>query len=177
MSDSPIDGVVLTDLLTRGDDRGGFTELFRTSWFTSMPEPVQANLSASKAGVLRGMHYHRQQTDYWCPLSGKAFIALFDLRAGSPTQRVSATLTFDAAQGLRGLLIPAGVAHGFCAITDMQLLYMVDAEFTGEDESGFAWDDPDLGITWPTTDPVVSERDRAGDPLSGALADAPPYAG
>jgi dTDP-4-dehydrorhamnose 3,5-epimerase len=175
VSDSPIDGVVLTDLLTRGDDRGGFTELFRTSWFPSMPKTVQANLSLSKAGVLRGMHFHRQQTDYWCPLSGRVFVVLYDLRAGSPTQRISATLTFDPAQGLRGLLIPAGVAHGFCAITDMQLLYMVDAEYSGEDESGFAWDDPGLGVTWPTPSPTVSERDRSGDPLEAALADPPHY--
>ena len=177
MSDTPIDGVVLTDLLSRGDDRGAFTELFRTSWFPSIPKPVQANLSASRAGVLRGMHYHRRQTDYWCPLRGKAFVALFDLRAGSPTQRASATLIFDAAEGLRGLLITAGVAHGFFAITDMQLLYLVDAEFTGDDESGFAWDDPDLGIDWPTTTPLVSERDRAGHPLAVAMSDPPSYAG
>jgi dTDP-4-dehydrorhamnose 3,5-epimerase len=177
VSDSLIDGVVLTDLLTRGDDRGGFTELFRTGWFPSVPKAVQANLSASKAGVLRGMHYHRRQTDYWCPLLGKAFVALFDLRAASPTQRAHATFTFDASEGLHGLLIPAGVAHGFFAVTDMQLLYLVDAEYTGDDESGFAWDDPDLGISWPITTPVVSERDRAGRPLADALADPPSYAG
>jgi dTDP-4-dehydrorhamnose 3,5-epimerase len=175
VSDSPIDGVVLTDLLTRGDDRGSFTELFRSSWFPTMPKTVQANLSVSKAGVLRGMHYHREQTDYWCPLAGKAFVVLFDLRAGSPTQRITASLSFNATDGLRGLLIPAGVAHGFCAISDMKLLYMVDAEYTGEDESGFAWNDPGLGIAWPAADPVVSERDRHGSSLESALADPPRY--
>ena len=175
MSTSPIDGVVLTDLEERRDDRGSFVELFRQSWLADSHPMMQANLSLSRAGVLRGMHYHRRQADYWCVLEGVAAVGLYDLRAGSPTREAAASFTFDAGLGLRGLYIPAGVAHGFAAVSDVRLQYLVDAEFTGDDEHGFAWDDPDLGIVWPIERPLVSERDSVNPSLAEALADAPPF--
>ena len=138
---------------------------------------VQANLSTSRARVLRGMHFHRRQADFWVVLDGMAFVGLYDLRAGSPTQRETTTLTLDARQGLTGLLIPPGVAHGFCAITEVGLLYLVTAEFTGEDEGGFSWNDPDLAISWPFEEPIVSERDRTSGTLASVLRDPPAFSG
>ena len=163
-------GVHLVDLTTRGDERGSFTETFRQEWFPGAPPIVQSNLSISRAGVLRGLHVHRRQADYWCWLDGTAFVALYDLREGSPTHRQAWTRVFDANESLVGLYIPNGVAHGFTALTDARLQYMVDGYFTGEDEQGFAWNDPDAAITWPVTDPVLSDRDREAGSLAEMLA-------
>ena len=136
---------------------------------------VQANLSVSHAGVLRGIHFHRSQADYWVFLEGRAFIALLDLRSGSPTERTMLTLTIDAGEGRRGIYIPPGVAHGFLAITDTWLQYMVDVYYTGDDEHGFVWDDPEAGVPWPIDRPVLSERDAAAIPLADVLGQAPAY--
>ena len=69
---------------------------------------VQSNLSVSRAGVLRGLHFHRAQADYWCVLDGSAFVALYDLRDGSPTRGRAWWDTFDAGAGLCGLYVPPG---------------------------------------------------------------------
>jgi dTDP-4-dehydrorhamnose 3,5-epimerase len=136
---------------------------------------VQSNLSQSKMGVLRGMHYHRQQADYWVVIEGRAFVGLFDLRIGSPTQGERQELEMDG-EAPTGLYIPPGVAHGFAARTDLGLLYLVDAYYgDGADEHGIAWDDHELGIGWPVSNPVLSDRDRSNPPLAMALADPPKW--
>ncbi len=130
---------------------------------------VQSNISRSKPGVLRGVHYHLQQADYWVALDGRAFVGLIDLREGSPTLGRAAALTLDAAEP-SGVYIPPGVGHGFLAETDFVLQYMVDRYFDGADEFGVAWDDPELGIDWPTSAPTLSDRDRTNPPLAEVLA-------
>lgn len=136
---------------------------------------LQSNLSVSHAGVVRGIHFHRTQADYWVVLEGRAFIALLDLRSGSPTESAVQTLTIDVAERPRGIYIPPGIAHGFLAITDVWLQYMVDAYYTGDDEHGFAWDDPDAGVPWPVERPMLSERDRAAPRLAEVRAEAPAF--
>jgi dTDP-4-dehydrorhamnose 3,5-epimerase len=136
---------------------------------------VQANLSLSRAGVLRGLHFHRRQADYWCVFAGRAFVGLYDLRRGSPTEGKKAEVRLDESEGRSGLYIPKGVAHGFYAETDVQLQYLVDQYFTGADEFGVTWNDPDLGIDWPGRDPILSDRDRSNGTLADALRDPPPY--
>jgi dTDP-4-dehydrorhamnose 3,5-epimerase len=69
------------------------------------------------------------------------------------------------------------VAHGFYAETEVVLLYLVDAYFTGDDEFGLAWDDPGVGLTWPSADPILSERDLANPSLAEVLRDPPAYPG
>lgn len=170
------DGVRTIDLVSHDDARGAFTETFRRSWLPDeAPAMVQSNLSRSRAGVVRGMHFHRRQADYWVVLEGRAFIALLDIRPGSPTIGVLDTLTVDAARARRGIYIPPGVAHGFAAITDTALLYMVDAYYTGDDEHGFAWNDPTVGVPWPVEGPVISDRDAGAPPLDRVRDQAPPY--
>jgi len=136
---------------------------------------VQSNLSRSRAGVLRGLHFHRRQADYWCVLEGTAFVALVDLRAGSPTEQATWWQTFDAGTAMRGLYVPPGVAHGFYAVTDLALQYLVDAAFTGEDEFGIAWDDPDLAIPWPSAEPLTSDRDASNPSLAEMLGEQPAF--
>jgi dTDP-4-dehydrorhamnose 3,5-epimerase len=171
----PIAGVALARLEVHTDDRGSLFEVFRASALPGRPI-VQANVTASAPGVLRGLHFHREQSDYWVPLEGRAVVGLHDLRAGSPTGGRAATIELDSAEP-HGLRIPAGVAHGFAARTRWRMLYLVDDEFTGDDEFGVAWDDPALGIDWGTDDPLLSERDRTNPSLEAVLADPPSYRG
>jgi dTDP-4-dehydrorhamnose 3,5-epimerase len=161
-----LDDVFLVPLEWRADDRGAFSELFRGSWMPDAPPMVQVNMSRSRAGVLRGMHFHREQADFWVLLSGKQFVALYDLRPNSATTSRSLELSMDPSEQVRGLYVPPGVAHGFYAETEVELLYLVDRYYTGEDEYGFAWNDPAAGIRWPTADPVLSDRDLSNPPLA-----------
>lgn len=166
---SGIAGVQLYPLERHGDDRGSLTEVYRRAWVAGGREVVQANLSVSRRGVLRGLHWHRRQADYWCVLSGVAHVALVDLREGSPSRLATFERRIDAAEGRVGLAIPPGIAHGFYAETEVFLQYLVDEPYTGDDEFGLAWDDPGLRLSWPTAEPVLSDRDRANPPLSEIL--------
>ncbi len=174
MNDPSIAGVETWELRRLGDERGSFAETYRREWLPAgAREMVQSNLSRSRAGVLRGMHYHREQADHWVVIEGRAFVALYDLRTGSPTRGERQELEMDG-QSPSGLYIPPGVAHGFSARTEVALQYLVDAYYgSGQDEHGIAWDDPELGIGWPDPEPVLSERDRANPPLAEALHDPP----
>lgn len=171
-----IAGAQLLPLAAHVDERGSLTEIYRRSWLEgARGEAVQANLSSSRPGVLRGLHWHRRQADYWCVLSGVAHVALVDLREGSPTSRATFERRIDAGERPFGLAIPPGVAHGFYAETEVSLLYLVDSYYAGDDELGLAWDDPALGFTWPTTSPIVSERDRSNPSLAEVLRDPPTF--
>ena len=172
--DVGITGAVLVPLTVHEDGRGQFAEMFRRSWLPGMREVVQANLSLSRPNVLRGLHFHRKQADYRTILSGAAFIALYDLRRGSPTEGKKAEVDVRAEEH-RCLLIPKGVAHGFYTATGALLQYLLDEYHTGEDEFGVAWDDPDIGIAWPVSDPILSHRDRSNPPLAEILSQAPVY--
>jgi dTDP-4-dehydrorhamnose 3,5-epimerase len=172
--DVGIEDAVQLVLQAHPDDRGFVAEMFRRSWLPDGGEMLQANLSRSRPNVLRGLHFHRRQADYWTVLSGTAFVGLFDLRRGSPTEGKKAEVELSA-EALRCLYIPRGVAHGFYTPDGILLQYLVDQYYTGGDEFGIAWDDPDLGIAWPAADPVLSERDRTNPSLAEVLAEAPGF--
>ena len=141
------------------DARGTFVEPWRKEWFPGAPEMVQANRSDKVAGSLVGLHYHLHQADYWYALSGQARMVMHDLRVSSPTS--GTTLIVDlSGDAHRGVYVPPGVGHGFAALTDFMLWYMVDAYYNPADELGVAWDDPALGIDWGIPRPVVSDRDQ-----------------
>lgn len=171
--DVGIEGVRLVRLVPHADDRGSLTETYRREWLPQGREVVQANLSVSRPGVLRGLHWHRRQADHWCVLSGTAYLALVDLREGSPTRLARFERRVDAAEERLGLAIPPGVAHGFYAETEVLLQYLVDAYYSGQDEHGLAWDDPELGLSWPSRTPILSDRDRSNPSLAEVLADPP----
>ena len=168
---SDLDGVRYGAVARFGDERGAFRELWRAS---QMPDArfVQANVSTSAAGVLRGLHYHRRQDDYWIVASGRAFVALVDVRPllhGTGTQSIVETRELSADEWV---VIPTGVAHGFLALEPLELIYLVTNEYDGTDELGFAWDDPAVGVPWPvlsaTPDgrPILSGRDQTNPPLA-----------
>lgn len=165
-------GVYLVRPRSFGDQRGRFVESYRREWIPGGREMIQANRSDKQAGALVGLHYHRHQSDYWYVISGLARVVLVDLRAGSPTE--GGSLTFDVGDrpgSEMGVYIPPGVAHGFAALTDLTLTYLVDSYYNPDDELGVAWDDPDLAIDWGVADPVVSKRDTE-NPRRRELADA-----
>jgi len=161
-----IQGVDIVRLVHHTDERGSFTEDYRAEWAGTF---VQSNLSRSRAGVLRGMHFHRRQYDYWCYGSGRALVNLYDLRSGSPTEDSRVTIEMDATDTpSHGIVIPPGVAHGFYAITDVVMHYMVSIYHDGSDEFGFLWQDIggwDLALEGGEK-VVLSERDRTAPPLS-----------
>ena len=173
-----IPGVVAVTPDVHRDERGSFLEAYRAAWFPGRPPMVQANRAARRAGTVVGLHVHRRQADYWTVVSGRARVVLHDLRPGPVG---GATLTYelggpddDGADHL-GLYVPPGVAHGFHALTDMTITYLVDGYYNPADELGVAWDDPEIGADWGVTDPVVSARDQQNPPRSALPADRRPH--
>jgi len=164
MPPTPIDAiadVLHTPLRAFKDDRGQFAETFRSEWFPQVSwAKFQTNRSDSAAGVLRGLHYHFHQVDYWIVTQGTIRVGLADLRPNSPTYLKTHTLELSA-DVATGLFIPIGVAHGFYALTDCTLTYIVNNFYgDGSDERGVAWDDPTLNVPWNTrAEPVLSPRD------------------
>lgn len=154
-----IDGVYTLPLRVFEDARGRFLETFRREWFPWIDwTHMQANRSDSKAGVVRGLHFHHRQIDYWYVAAGSIRVGLADLRPHSPTYKATATLDLGGDRQ-SGLFIPIGVAHGFAALTDATLTYVVNQYYDGGDEFGVAWDDPDLALPWGIESPILSGRD------------------
>lgn len=158
-----IPGVVVVEPEVHRDQRGSFSEIFRAEWFPGRPPMVQANRATRNAGTVVGLHVHRRQSDYWTVVAGQARVVLHDLRPG-PAGGATVCLDLGGPDGPtphRGLYVPAGVAHGFAAITDVVLTYQVDANYDPNDELGVAWDDPAIAAEWGIDGPVLSDRDRA----------------
>ena len=178
MTNSIIPGVRWLAHQRHEDSRGAFREIWRASAFPDLGPGerfVQANLSTSAKGVLRGLHFHRRQLDFWTVEGGVAFVALVDLRGLIDGTASRATVETRTLRGDEAVVIPAGVAHGFLAIEALDLLYLVTNEYDGTDELGFAWDDPAVGIPWPSVDtpdgrPIVSDRDRSNPSAAEAVA-------
>ncbi len=166
-----IDGVQVAHLREYVDERGRFMETFRKEWFPQRSwEYVQCNRSDSRQGVLRGLHYHHHQIDYWYVPSGCLRAVLVDIRRSSPTY-LNSYLVEMGEENEIGLFIPVGVAHGFVALTDVTLTYTVDNYFDGADERGVAWNDPAFNLAWGLPDPLVSERDRNNPLLRNITAE------
>ena len=151
-----IDGLLRIPLRRFEDGRGWFTELRRES---ALPKPTrQTNLSFSRRGVIRGLHYHeRGQDDLFVCVQGTARVVVLDRESGE-------TFTEDIGEGNPvALYIPGRNAHGFEALTDLLFLYHVTEEYDAADpdEHEIPWDDPRVRHLWITTSPILSERDLA----------------
>jgi dTDP-4-dehydrorhamnose 3,5-epimerase len=160
-----IPDVVLVEPPIFDDPRGAFLELYKRSEFLRVgigEAFVQDNYSHSKRGVLRGLHYQtapQAQGKLVTALTGEIFDVAVDLRRGSPTfGRWTSAILSRANRRL--LYVPAGFAHGFYVLSaEADVIYKVTAEYAPALEHGVAWNDPDLGIGWPTTDPLLSPKD------------------
>lgn len=155
-----ISGVKFVELKVWADSRGHFLETFHKEWFPERSwDIVQTNCSYSDTNVLRGLHYHRRQVDYWFVPRGMIRVILADLRRSSPTRGASQILEIGDDNPV-GIFIPVGVAHGFISITKATLTYLVDNYYDGSDELGVAWNDPAFDIDWGVHEPDLSPRDR-----------------
>ncbi|MDZ7937659.1 MAG: dTDP-4-dehydrorhamnose 3,5-epimerase [Rhodoferax sp.] len=165
-----IDGVLLLEPRIFGDDRGFFFESFNANVFqdlTGVKLPfVQDNHSKSSYGVLRGMHFQAQQPQGKLVrvISGAVFDVAVDIRPASAThgQWVGEILS---AENKRQMWVPPGLAHGFLVLSEhAEFLYKTTDYYAPQHERCIAWNDPTLGIKWPTVEggPVLSAKDAAG---------------
>jgi dTDP-4-dehydrorhamnose 3,5-epimerase len=150
-----IDGLLRIPLRRFADERGWFMELRRES--TLPKRTLQTNLSFSRAGTVRGLHYHeRGQDDLFVCLQGMARIVVLDRASGE-------IFTEDIGdENPVAIYIPGINAHGFEALTDLLFCYHVTEEYdpADPDEHGIPWDDPRVAHVWSTASPILSERDR-----------------
>jgi dTDP-4-dehydrorhamnose 3,5-epimerase len=162
-----LDGVVIIEPDVFHDERGFFMETFQEKRYQEMlgisESFVQDNLSVSKKGVLRGLHYQAPpmgQAKLVQVLRGKALDVALDVRFGSKTfgQHVAVELSKE---NHRQLFIPEGFAHGFVALEDDTLFqYKCTNVYSKEHERSILWNDPALGIEWKAENPIVSEKDQ-----------------
>ena len=151
-----IEGVEVFPLRRREDERGWFLELRRES---ALPAPTrQTNMSFSRQGVIRGLHYHeRGQNDLFACLEGVARVVVLD-------RSTDETFTLDIGDDNPvAVWIPGRHAHGFEALTDLLFCYHVTEEYDPDDpdEHEIAWDDPRVKHLWSTQSPILSSRDKA----------------
>ena len=146
------------------DDRGYFEEVFHHERFAQLgiePNFVQDNLSFSKAGVLRGLHFQRApqgQGKLVKVLSGAVLDVIVDIRPESSTFGQYEKVLLSAENG-NLLYVPEGFAHGFEALADTVFLYKCTNLYSKACEGGIRYDDKQLGIVWETKNPIVSPKD------------------
>lgn len=168
-------GVLIVEADVRRDPRGFFVESYNQRRFHELGihhHFVQDNHSRSGSKVLRGLHYQ----DMTAPLAklvrctaGVIFDVAVDLRVGAPTfgKWVGVELSAD---NMRQLLVPEGFAHGFATLSDFaEVQYKCSNFYAPASEGAVRWDDPDLAIDWPISDPLVSARDAAAESLQDYL--------
>lgn len=159
--------VKLLEPVVHLDQRGFFLESYNESLLRDNEikyKFVQDNQSISKeAGVLRGLHYQlnpKAQAKLIMVVRGAVYDVVLDIRRSSPTfgQWVGTILS---EHNHRQLLVPKGFAHGFCTLVpNTQVLYKVDEYYSPENDRGILWNDPALGIDWPTSNPTLSDKDQ-----------------
>ena len=149
-----IDGILRLSLTTFEDERGWFCELRRDSRLPARMR--QTNLSFSRAGVVRGLHYHELgQSDLFACLTGTARVVVLDRETGE-------TFSEDIGdENPVALYIPGHLAHGFEALTDVLFCYHVTAEYdpADPDEHTVPWNDPRVAHLWKSASPILSTRD------------------
>src|SRR4051812_30246721 len=172
-------GVLILGPRVHRDPRGFFMETWNKQRYAAAGLPagfVQDNLSESRRGVLRGLHYQHPaaQGKLLQVLYGEIYDVAVDIRRGSPTfgQWVGVVLSSD---NQRQFYVPEGFAHGFVVTSDTALFsYKCTNFYRPQDEGTVLWDDPDLGIDWPIADPILSAKDQAGVPLKDIPAERLP---
>jgi dTDP-4-dehydrorhamnose 3,5-epimerase len=158
-------GVLVIEPDVHRDDRGFFLETYHATKYRALgiDKPfVQDNHSRSLRGTLRGLHLQaiRPQAKLVRVVAGEVFDVAVDVRRGSPTFGRWAGVTLSA-DNFRQLYVPAGFAHGFCALSDVaEVEYKCTDIYDAAAEIGIAWNDPSIAIRWPVVQPILSPRDR-----------------
>ncbi len=170
-----ISGLLILEPKVFGDARGFFLETWHRQRYREAgldADFVQDNLSFSRRGTLRGLHFQNPapQGKLLQVLQGEVFDVAVDIRRSSPTFGKWHGVTLSA-ENKRQFYIPPGFAHGFAVLSETALFhYKCTAFYSSKDEMAIRWDDPDVGIKWPLQDPLLSERDAKAP----RLRDAPP---
>jgi len=172
-----LDGPILLAPSVHGDDRGFFVETYRRNVMAELGignDFVQDNHSRSGRGIVRGMHYQPGQAKLIRCVRGAIFDVLVDIRPESPQFGQWESFVLDDAEH-RQLYCPDGFAHGFCVLSGIaDVTYKVSSYYDPEAESGFAFDDPEVGIEWPAdVDLISSERDRSAPSLAERRSSLP----
>jgi dTDP-4-dehydrorhamnose 3,5-epimerase len=165
-----LEGPLLIEPVAHGDARGFFQETYRKAVFAELGVPeefVQDNHSRSRRGVLRGMHFQPGQAKLVRCARGGIVDVVVDIRAGSPSFGTWEAFPLDD-EAHHQLYVPDGFAHGFCVTSDLaDVVYKVSTYYDPAVESGFRFDDPEVGIQWPADiEFEVSARDREAPLLS-----------
>ena len=177
--ETKLPGVLIIEPKVFGDARGYFLETWQQHRYEEIginDKFVQDNVSFSSRGVLRGLHYQNPhaQGKLVSVLQGEVFDVAVDIRIGSPTfgQWMGVSLSGD---NHRQLWIPPGLAHGFCVVSDtVYFTYKCTDVYSPLAEGGIAWNDPDIGITWPIAEVKLSEKDKAYPRLKDVPAERLP---
>jgi len=172
ISEKDIKGVFEINLEPRMDERGFFMRVYDEEIFKKNNlhrHWVQENHSRSeKKGIIRGLHFQFPpfaETKLIRCIRGVVFDVFVDLRKDSPSFGKWGSVEL-AADKHNMVLIPRGFAHGFCTLTDeSEVVYKVDSLYNPQVESGLLWNDPDLAITWPVRQPLLSEKDARNQTL------------
>ncbi len=166
--------VIVVEPKVLKDGRGFFMETYKHSDFSAagIKEPfVQDNHSRSAKHVLRGLHYQRPPAEQGKLVRcsrGVIFDVAVDIRADSPTFRRWVGAELSEENSLM-LYIPPDFAHGFVVLSDeTEIIYKCTNEYSPADERGIIWNDPDINITWPVKEPVLSDKDAKNPPLRDA---------
>jgi dTDP-4-dehydrorhamnose 3,5-epimerase len=177
--ETSLKGPVLLAPDVHGDERGFFVETARAYVLAELGIAdafVQDNHSRSSRGVLRGMHFQPGMAKLVRCARGRIYDVLVDIRPGSPQFGRWEGFELDD-EAHHQLYCPDGFAHGFCVLSDVaDVVYRCSAYYDPARESGFRFDDPDVGIAWPELDLTVSERDRSAPPLAELRRSAPEQA-
>ncbi len=175
---TPLDEVLLLEPRIFRDERGFFLETFNAGDLAGTAldvEFVQFNHSRSTAGVVRGLHYQLEnpQGKLVHVARGGIFDVAVDIRRGSPSFGKWTGVELND-ENLASLWIPAGFAHGFCVLSDTaDVVYKCTALYDQHDDRGVAWNDPSIGIEWPGSGHLVSEKDALWQGLSADRSDLP----
>ncbi len=181
--ETSIPGLCLIEPALHEDERGFFFESYNESKFAEIgitTRFVQDNHSKSIKNTLRGMHYQlaHPQAKLCRVIHGAVLDAVIDIRHGSPYFG-SHVATILSAENKQQLYIPEGFAHGYLVLSESaEFLYKCSDFYRPGDDRGIAWDDPDVGIPWAVSAPILSSKDSLHPFLSRvAPADLPKYAG
>lgn len=172
-------GVLIIEPRVFGDERGFFMETWQQNRYAEagLPERfVQDNISYSRHGILRGLHYQNPQAQgkLVYVLQGEVYDVAVDIRVGSPHfgRAVGVTLSAD---NKRQFYVPPGFAHGFCVTSEAALFVYKCTEFYNSAlEGAIRWDDPRLEIDWPISEPLLSDKDKVAPLLSEVHQDKLP---
>jgi dTDP-4-dehydrorhamnose 3,5-epimerase len=180
INETELDGVLIIEPDVFNDQRGYFFEIYNQNRYQEIGIKstfIQDNLSSSKKGTLRGLHYQHphDQAKLVQVIQGEVFDVVVDIRRGSQTfgKWIGEYLSDE---NKRQLFIPKGFAHGFCVLSDTALFhYKCSDNYAPKYEGGILWSDPDVGIDWPVASPIISKKDAGFTCLKDVAEDKLPF--